>query len=311
MTRRPTIEKRVGGPISRSRPGCHGGIAHAPQRPVIQQQEQRRQNDQRRLGHEPQGEKNHHRQVAAEGETVPHITRVGPQSQREEQSAQDILPLGHPSHRFHAQGMDREQRRRQGTRPHTAGHRAKDEKEQNRRGSMQQQIGQMVAPSGEAVELAIQHQGEPSHRAPENDAVGKRPDDPLACQPAGNVGILAYIHSVVVVDEPVADRLAEDQPDRQQQQATDSQHQIAMPCSRLWERRETIRACGVWLDAASVTGLRGWLLLLPMGVLPGQSIVMLFSAHGTDACLIVVPLWHAWGPSAIHLHKLPPIRWLR
>ncbi len=99
---------------------------------------------------------------------------------------------------------------RQRTRPHTAGHLPEDEKEQNRGGSVQQHIGQVVPSSFQAIELAVQHEGDPGQRAPVTHmGVGKCPGDSLHAEPVGNLRILVYVGVVVVVDELKVDRLEE------------------------------------------------------------------------------------------------------
>ena len=74
----------------------------------------------------------------------------------------------------------------------------------------------------QSVELAIQHVGEPSQRVPvAGMEVRKGPDDSRGGEAAGNLRIIADILVVVVVDELVPNRLAEDQGHGQQQQCGD------------------------------------------------------------------------------------------
>ena len=58
--------------------------------------------------------------------------------------------------------------------------------------------------------------------------MGKRPDDPLECQTPGDLRIFIHIQVVVVVDELVTQRLAENQPDNRRQKKADPGDQPAV-----------------------------------------------------------------------------------
>ena len=70
-------------------------------------------------------------------EGVPGIAPIGAEGEHEEQSAQDVLPFRHPSHRFDAQWMDGEYGRHEGGRPAVAGHSPQDQEKHRGDGRVQ------------------------------------------------------------------------------------------------------------------------------------------------------------------------------
>ncbi len=157
---------------------------------------------------------------------MPNVAEIGPQGQHEEQPAQDVLALGHPSHRFDPQRMNREHSGHEGTRPKIAGHPPQNQKEDDCRGHVKQDVAEVMSPGRQPVKLAIQHVGEPSERVPvAGMAAGEGPSDALDGQAAGDWQIPAHVVFVIVVDEVVAERLAEDENHRQQQESANARRQ--------------------------------------------------------------------------------------
>ena len=76
----------------------------------------------------------------------------------------------------------------------------------------------MMPPGIQSEELAIEHVRQRGQRIPLAEwPLGESPPDPLAGQPRGDVRIWIDKAVVVVIERKVAERLAVDQPDRQEQ----------------------------------------------------------------------------------------------
>ena len=87
-------------------------------------------------------------------------------------------------------------------------------------------------------------------------AVGKCPGKPLGGQPVCNLRVVfVYVPIVIEVDELVADRLTEYQPNSQQKQAADGQYLATTPCARRWDREGVISVGRPLLDGAQVVSL--------------------------------------------------------
>ena len=121
--------------------------------------------------------------------------------------------------------MDGEEGRHEGAGPETAGHLPQDQEEENGAGGVQQDIGQMVSAGMiQPVELAVQHVREPSQRVPVGGMeLRKGPCNSLRGETSGHVWIAVYVLVVVTIDELMAERLAEDQGHRQQEEAADGE----------------------------------------------------------------------------------------
>ena len=129
--------------------------------------------------------------------------------------------------------MNREDRRHPGAGPERPGHPPQGQKQEDRRGGVQEHVGQMMAAGLQAIKLAVQHVREPGQRMPVAGVVrGERPGDSLAGQAPADVPVLVDVIVVVEVDEVVAGRLAEDGDHRQQQQAADGQQARGMRHAR-------------------------------------------------------------------------------
>ena len=93
-----------------------------------------------------------------------------------------------------------------------------DQEQQDRRGRMEQDVGQMVSAGPETVDLAVEHVGEPGQRVPIAGMVVEGPRDPLEAQAARDLGVLVDVLIVIEVDELVPNCLGENEQDCQEQE---------------------------------------------------------------------------------------------
>ena len=205
----------------------------AAQRPEIQQQEQRGQRHQHGLRGQSQGEK-HERQGVVFPPSPARVTGVGQQRQAEEERAQHILALGDPGHRFDVQRMHHEEQGRPGARPERPRGRAQPPEQQDRVGEVQQQVRQVVTPGVQAVELGIEHQGEPRQRVPVGPLeTGPRPMPALPRQAVGDVRVFKDVAGIVEADERKAEGLTVDRQTGRDQHEDDQQFG---PVAGRWQR---------------------------------------------------------------------------
>ena len=95
---------------------------------------------------------------------------------------------------------------------------------------MEQNVRQMIAPGLETTELIVQQVGEPGQGMPVGALVGgEGPVDALRGQAVFQVPVPIDVVGVVEVDEVEGDRLAEDDGDRQQEQAADDCRHAEIP----------------------------------------------------------------------------------
>ncbi len=107
----------------------------------------------------------------------------------------------------------------EGGRPEVAGHAMQDEEQQDGCGGMEHDADQMVSPRGLAEQLAVGGMGEPCQRMPiAGISGGKGPRNGSGGQPVADRRIAQDIFDIVVVDEFMAKRLAENAGDRQHKQ---------------------------------------------------------------------------------------------
>jgi len=98
---------------------------------------------------------------------------------------------------------------------------AQDQKKENRRRRMQQNVCGMMPARSQPMPLAIHHVGQTGNRMPVGGMdVGERPENPGERQTTGNIRIVVDVGVVVVIDEVVMNRLPEDdRRDRRQKDA--------------------------------------------------------------------------------------------
>src|SRR5882724_2123936 len=198
------------------------------ERPIIEQKEDERHADQHRLGHQTEREDRQDNGITAEAATA-HITDVGRDRQNEKETAQYVLPLRHPRHRFDVQRMDRENRGHESAPPERARHLPEDKKEQRRGQGMNEDVGEMMAGWIEAVELRIHHVRNPGERMPVAGMdMAERPPDSIPTEPAIDPRVFEDVIAVVEIDEVVAERLSEDEPDECPEKDNNAERQPAI-----------------------------------------------------------------------------------
>ena len=119
-----------------------------------------------------------------------------------------------------------------------AGHPPEDQEEQDGRGAMKQDVGQMVALGLRTVELIVGQVGEPGDRRP-LAAVrrGPGPVESFAAEPLADGRVAVEVHLVVVVDEAEVDGLA-------RRPATPPAEAARKPTARLGLGNRAVRAGG-------------------------------------------------------------------
>ena len=87
------------------------------------------------------------------------------------------------------------------------------EKKEHRGRRVEHQVGQMMARRLQTEELAIQHMGDPGQRVPVAGVhMGKRPNDSIQFEAAGDRRVFEDVIAVVEINELVVNRLAKDEP---------------------------------------------------------------------------------------------------
>ena len=117
--------------------------------------------------------------------------------------------------------MNGKHRRDKRTAPKRAGHLPQNQKKRDDRRGVEEDIGEVMSAGIQSVKLAVQHVGKPSQWMPVGRVkAGEGPGDSLEGQTLRNHRILKHIFIVVVENELVMQRLAEnDKGDRGQHKA--------------------------------------------------------------------------------------------
>src|SRR6267143_2479727 len=109
--------------------------------------------------------------------------------------------------------MDRKNRRHKGAPPKGRSHLSQDQKEQDRRRHVEQDIGEMMSCRIQTEDLAVQHVGDPGHWMPVGSVeVSERPNGAVDRQTSGDLEVLEHVIDIINVHEIVAKRLAENKP---------------------------------------------------------------------------------------------------
>jgi hypothetical protein len=133
---------------------------------------------------------------------LPAVCRIHPDGEESEAGAKDIFAFGNPGNGFNVDGVQSEEGGNKGAAPVRAGHLLEQAKEQQRVEGVEKKIGGMVSGGVEAVELAIEHVGEPGQRMPvAGVAGGKSPTPALQAETALDHEVLSHIVRVVEVKE--------------------------------------------------------------------------------------------------------------
>src|SRR5438309_3695232 len=78
---------------------------------------------------------------------------------------------------------------------------------------MEHEIGQMMSARIQAVELAIDHMRNPRQRMPVRRVnMPEGPDNSIHAEAPHYLGISRYVIGIIIVDKPVVERLAENDP---------------------------------------------------------------------------------------------------
>ena len=193
------------------------------QRPVVEQQQGKRQRHQHRFGHQPEQKKKKHRDIATKRRTFG-IAGIPPQGQHPEKGAEHILSFGHPGHRFHVQGVQGEQSRHHGTAPETTGHPCQGRQQQQGIGDVQKKIRQVKSTRIQAEEFIVEQNGQPGQRRPVKriaGGVGKGPDERVPVESLLHVTVFGDIEWIVEIDKVESPNPAEHRQNRQCQQYGD------------------------------------------------------------------------------------------
>ncbi len=162
-------------------------ILQSPQRPVIQQQHHKRPGHQHGLAHQTAGQEEQRQAIVeSQGPRVESRPRqywpwtLGPltlrpllrvadveqQREKTEESAQDILPFGHPGDRLHPQRMQGKQRGHRHTPPQRPRQQPEQQEDQHGVGGVQHHIGKVKPTGCPTKEARVQHQRKPGQRVP-------------------------------------------------------------------------------------------------------------------------------------------------
>ena len=173
----------------------------AAERPVVQEQQRRRQGHQHRLRQQSRGVAQNHQDPGRPAAPTD-VDRVHSKRQQAEKHAEGVLALRNPDHGLHAQGVDRKERRGKQAGQQGAGQPAQDEKEQRGGTGMQQDAGQVVAGGVEPEQGDIGQVRDPRQGVPVGGVAGcKSPADVRRGQSPGKMGVGADVERVVKRDE--------------------------------------------------------------------------------------------------------------
>jgi hypothetical protein len=195
-----------------------GFRSETPERPLIQQKQHKRQCHKRRFAHQTERKEKDRRDVPAP--TLPGVSLIsadimciGPKDKHKEDATKDIFPFGYPRHGFHTKRVNGKYGRYERTGPTRSGQLLQRQKQEDRRCTMQQHVRQMMSARLEAVQLAIQHVRNRGEGVPVSSMrVGESPLDSRERETGDYYGIIVNIVAVVVIYEPVPERLTEDDP---------------------------------------------------------------------------------------------------
>ena len=123
-------------------------------------------------------------------------------SEKPEDGAEHVLPLGDPRHRFDVERVDREERGNQCAPPEAIRHSQEQQEEQQHGAGMEHDVRRVKSACGWTERFRVKLQGDPRKRVP----VGlrhrrKRPDDAVAAETGQNVRVFRDVGGVVEIDE--------------------------------------------------------------------------------------------------------------
>ena len=204
--------------VSRSRLGLER--ADAPQRPVVQQQQQERPRHEHRFGQQAQPQGDEHQRVACEP-APPGVPRVRAEGQQREQAAEHVLAFGDPRHGLDVQRVQGKQGGDERAAPEAARHHEHHPIHQQRVDHVQYSVDDVMARGVETEQFAIDQVRHAGQRMPVAVVgVGEHPLDALGGEALADHGVLRDIVRIVEVKELEAADAAEhhSRDDREQQQ---------------------------------------------------------------------------------------------
>ena len=200
------------------------GVAGAAQGPVVQQEQENGQRDDRGFGHQADEKRGEHG-TATDAGRAPDMVQIGEKGQHEEQAAQDVLALGDPGHGLDPQGMKREKRGDKPAAPPGAGHAGQHPEQQGCVCGVEENVGSMESGRCRALEFGVEHVGNPENRQPPLFVNGSEcPADVGGRQARDDMFVVRDEQRVVEPDETIADGWPED---RQNQKDENRGHAAA------------------------------------------------------------------------------------
>ena len=176
-----------------------------PQRPDVQQQQDKRRRDQR-AGLRPHGERQARRARRIFPALGRSAARIEPQAQQKEKSAQHAFAFGDPSHAFHAQRMPRPKQRQHDRQSRRLGPAAQQPEEQSGVQRVQHHVGQMEPPGFRPPQFRVRLIAHPKQRGPITHMVRRpRPANGFRRHPPAHHRIGAHVGGIVEADEIVSD----------------------------------------------------------------------------------------------------------
>lgn len=121
------------------------GRLQALQRPGVEQEQHEGQRDGEGLREQRERRAREHQQPGAQGR-APRVAGVGEQRRHHHRPTHDVASLGDPGHRFDAQRVHGEERRREGARPEGPRHREQRREEQDDRERVPRHVARVHHP---------------------------------------------------------------------------------------------------------------------------------------------------------------------
>ena len=138
--------------------------------------------------------------------------------------------------------MDGKHRGHQGAGPEPAGHLPQHQEEEDRRRSVQQDIGQVMPACPATVTLPVEHVGQRGERVPvAGMEMSEGPDHGVGRPSPRDVAVIVNVEAIIVIDESIPERLAEDSGHGQYDATADGPRgamPAAAPVTR-WGKPET------------------------------------------------------------------------
>jgi hypothetical protein len=189
-------EAAPGGPLA-----AVEGVAGAAQRPVVEQEQDGRQDDEDALGEEAEKHEGGEEPAAGGGWAFDEA-QVGQEREHEEESAQDVLAGGDPGDGLDVLGVDGEEGGDEGGGPEGFCQAGENPEQEGGVEGVQENVREVVAEGAGAEEFRIEHEGNPQEGQPPLLLdVGEGPAEIFEGKPRQNRGVFIDVMGVVEVDE--------------------------------------------------------------------------------------------------------------